>query len=74
MGGKFSLKLEVLVSWILLNKNFLKREQALTPMLAGKISRSKYFPNCFLDSVPAAPEISLTPTLATATAPYFYEL
>jgi hypothetical protein len=31
---------------------FSKREPALhIPMMAGKISRLKYFPNCFWDSV-----------------------
>jgi hypothetical protein len=50
MGGKFSYKPEVLLPWILLNRNFLK-ENWQYPMLAGKILALKYFPNCFWDSV-----------------------
>jgi hypothetical protein len=53
MEGKFSQELEVLLPWMLLNRNFLK-EKRHYPMLAGKISTPKYFPHCFRDSAGTA--------------------
>jgi hypothetical protein len=41
MGGKFPQKLEVLIPWMLLKRNFLNAN-----LLDGKISRLKFFPNC----------------------------
>jgi hypothetical protein len=50
MGGKFSQKLQVFISWVFLNRNFLKENRQYTH--AGwEISRLKYVPNCFWDSV-----------------------
>ncbi len=47
MGGKFSHKLEVLLPWILLNRNFLKRELAITPCWLGKFRRYNIFQTAF---------------------------
>jgi hypothetical protein len=44
--GKISQKPEVLNPWKLLNRNFLRRT-SIIPMVARKIPRLKYFPNCF---------------------------
>jgi hypothetical protein len=48
IGGTFFQKPEEIIPSILLNINFLKKERTgIIPLLSGKISMLKYFPNCF---------------------------